>query len=70
MTTPRYAKNNSDSGVTRLRFGPTDPSNEHKTVHPVVTNWTGKNLDPDSVKKHYHQLNRMGYKNNREVKGW
>eukprot|EP00538_Stauroneis_constricta_P001457 CAMPEP_0119555590 /NCGR_PEP_ID=MMETSP1352-20130426/7754_1 /TAXON_ID=265584 /ORGANISM="Stauroneis constricta, Strain CCMP1120" /LENGTH=119 /DNA_ID=CAMNT_0007602377 /DNA_START=24 /DNA_END=379 /DNA_ORIENTATION=+ len=30
----------------------------------VVSNWDGKNLDPDSVKQHNHQLKRAGFRNN------
>ncbi|MGK3740021.1 MAG: hypothetical protein ACI8RD_004155 [Bacillariaceae sp.] len=35
----------------------------------VISNWDGKNLDPDSVKQHNHQLKRMGYLNNSHAKG-
>ena len=35
----------------------------------VISNWDGKNLDPDSVKQHNYQLRRMGYRNNAHAKG-
>ena len=35
----------------------------------VVSNWDGKNLDPDSVKRHRYQLNRAGFVNNLHAKG-
>jgi hypothetical protein len=36
----------------------------------VVSNWDGKNLDPDSVKQHNHQLKRAGFLNNQHAKGF
>ena len=36
----------------------------------VVTNWDGKNLDPDSVKRHNYQLKRAGFVNNAHAKGF
>mmetsp|Transcript_29484 Transcript_29484/g.63213 ORF Transcript_29484/g.63213 Transcript_29484/m.63213 type:complete len:142 (-) Transcript_29484:1532-1957(-) len=35
----------------------------------VISNWDGKNLDPDSVKQHNYQLKRMGFRNNDHAKG-
>jgi len=35
----------------------------------VVSNWDGKNLDPDSVKRHNYQLKRAGFVNNAHAKG-
>jgi hypothetical protein len=35
----------------------------------VVSNWDGKNLDPDSVKRHNHHLKRLGFRNNSHAKG-
>ena len=35
----------------------------------VVSNWDGKNLDPDSVKRHNQQLRRAGFVNNAHAKG-
>lgn len=36
----------------------------------VVTNWDGKNLDPDHVKQHNYQLKRAGFVNNAHAKGF
>lgn len=35
----------------------------------VVSNWNGKNLDPESVKLHRQQLRRAGFVNNTHAKG-
>jgi hypothetical protein len=35
----------------------------------VVSNWSGKNMDPDSIKRHKQQLNRAGFVNNGHAKG-
>lgn len=35
----------------------------------VVSNWDGKNLDPESVTTHKKQLKRMGFTNNYHAKG-
>lgn len=35
----------------------------------VVSNWDGKNLDPESVKMHRQQLRRAGFVNNSHAKG-
>ena len=35
----------------------------------VVSNWDGKNLDPDSVRTHKKLLNRAGFVNNAHAKG-
>jgi hypothetical protein len=35
----------------------------------VVSNWDGKNLDPDNVKRHNHHLKRLGFRNNAHAKG-
>ena len=34
------------------------------------SNGDGKNLDPDSVKRHKHQLKRAGFVNNAHAKGY
>ena len=36
----------------------------------VVSNWDGKNLDPESVKRHNQQLRRAGFVNNAHAKGF
>ena len=35
----------------------------------VISNWDGKNLDPESVTKHNKQLRRAGFVNNAHAKG-
>jgi hypothetical protein len=35
----------------------------------VISNWDGKNLDPDSVKRHNYHLKRLGFRNNAHAKG-
>lgn len=35
----------------------------------VVSNWDGKNLDPESVTRHRKQLHRAGFVNNNHAKG-
>lgn len=35
----------------------------------VISNWDGKNLDPESVKRHRKQLHRAGFVNNQHAKG-
>jgi hypothetical protein len=35
----------------------------------VVSNWDGKNLDPESVTTHRKQLRRAGFVNNQHAKG-
>uniref|UniRef100_A0A7S2S2D5 Complex 1 LYR protein domain-containing protein n=1 Tax=Rhizochromulina marina TaxID=1034831 RepID=A0A7S2S2D5_9STRA len=34
------------------------------------SNWTGSNMDPDSVAKHQHLLNRAGFQDNSHAKGF
>jgi hypothetical protein len=34
------------------------------------TNWHGGNLDPESVSRHQHQLNRAGFRDNAHAKGF
>ena len=52
------------SGRTRITFG---GSGEKKGK--VVSNWTGSNMDPDQVAKHYNQLQRAGFTDNKSVTG-
>jgi len=35
----------------------------------AYSNWDGSNMDPDNVRRHQHQLSRMGFRNNRHAKG-
>jgi hypothetical protein len=65
MVTPKSTLN--QGGVTRIVFGEGKDNNGIPTK--AVTNWTGKNLDPDSVKRHYQSLKRAGFRDNRHAKG-
>ena len=53
----------NQTGVTRIVFGSTDKGRK------AVSNWTGSNMDPDSVKRHYQGLKRAGFTDNRSAKG-
>lgn len=35
----------------------------------ATSNWSGENLDPDSVRRHQSILKRAGFRSNREAKG-
>lgn len=65
IITPKSTSNGE--GYTKIVFN--SAQSGKYSVAKAVSNWTGKNLDPDSVKKHYDTLKRMGYKNNQEPKG-
>lgn len=65
IVTPRKMKD--QQGHTTIVFG--SNSNEPKSSK-AVSNWTGKNMDPDSVKRHFNSLNRAGFKNNTDAKGF
>jgi len=65
MITPRTrSSTEKESGRTRLVFGEDGPR-EGK----AVSNWTGSNMDPDQVKRHYSGLKRAGFTDNRSVLG-
>ena len=65
MITPRSrSSNEKQTGQTRLVFGEGGPR-EGK----AVSNWTGSNMDPDQVKRHYAGLQRAGFSDNRSVLG-
>jgi hypothetical protein len=53
------------SGVTTIRFS----SEEGKVTSKAYSNWTGSNMDPDSVKRHYNSLKRAGFQDNSHAKG-
>ncbi len=63
MVTPK--QQGSQSGVTRIVFGNGDNGRSSK----AVSNWSGKNLDPDSVRRHYNGLKRAGFRDNSHAKG-
>jgi len=74
IVTPRTATSiDTQQGITRLTFE-SSGSNVAKQVAGKkntrpVTNWTGSNLDPDSVSRHQHTLKRAGFKDNASAKG-
>ena len=52
MITPRTrAKDEGQSGRTRLVFGAGGDKSRVGSKGSVVSNWTGSNMDPDSVKE-------------------
>jgi hypothetical protein len=57
---------NKQSGFTKLVFGEKAAEQQGK----AVSNWTGSNMDPDSVKRHYQGLKRAGFRDNSHAKGF
>lgn len=66
IITPRVRAREGQSGVTRVVFGPSIADGKGRKP---MTNWTGANLDPDSVTKHNQLLKRAGFRNNKDAKG-
>jgi hypothetical protein len=65
MITPKSMQEKSD-GVTRIVL----PGGEdNKGAKKPMTNWHGRNLDPDSVARHNRSLKRAGFLNNQHAKG-
>lgn len=65
MVTPKSLQDKTDS-ITKITLQGVDDTS--LTQRPV-TNWHGRNMDPDSVARHYRSLKRAGFKNNRHAKG-
>ncbi len=65
IITPKSTPNGE--GYTKIVFNSNQSTKSGGSK--AVSNWTGKNLDPDSVKRHYDTLKRIGYKNNQDPKG-
>jgi hypothetical protein len=63
IVTPKI-RTAGQAGITKIVYGSSDGK-----VSKAVSNWTGNNLDPDQVKRHYRSLNRAGFKNNADAKG-
>ncbi len=75
----------ANSSISYLKIVTPRQSNRYQTGHTriifrngvdagiggskAVSNWTGKNLDPDSVKRHFNGLKRAGFRNNNDAKG-
>lgn len=53
-------------GYTKITFG----ENKIQDGGRAVSNWTGNNMDPDSVKRHYVGLKRAGFRDNSHAKGY
>ena len=80
MVTPKERSSSSTSSSSSQRGGKWVYKNGERLENQggtlrdskgrVVTNWDGKNLDPDSVKQHKHQLKRAGFVNNAHAKGF
>ena len=68
IISPKIRSEKQD-GFTKIVFSNNNNENENKTIRKAVSNWTGKNMDPDSVSRHYAGLKRAGFKNNSHVKG-
>jgi hypothetical protein len=65
MIVPKSLQEKSD-GVTKIILPGGD--DETKGKKPM-TNWHGRNLDPDSVARHNRSLKRAGFLSNRHAKG-
>lgn len=64
IVTPRSPHTHVQAGKTKTIFGEEEPARGR-----AVSNWTGTNMDPDSVKRHQRSLSRAGFKNNADMKG-
>lgn len=64
IVTPRSPATHVQTGKTKTVFG-----EEGYQRGRAVSNWTGNNMDPDSVKRHQQNLSRAGFKNNAHMKG-
>jgi len=69
IITPKTARRSNQSGVTKLVFPSSSSQGSTHDGKKAMSNWTGKNLDPDSVKRHYQGLKRAGFRSNSDVKG-
>lgn len=65
IITPRSAQSKPQTGKTTIVFGEGDNLKPGR----AVSNWTGSNMDPDSVRRHNQQLKRAGFKSNAHMKG-
>ena len=82
MMTPRSAQRGRQSGSSHFfyfegkRYDPGRDEEEEggkgktrRLEKARWSNWTGSNLDPDSVSKHRNLLNRAGFRDNSHAKG-
>ncbi len=74
VITPRTRASGTQDGVTKMVFsgngsnGSGSDGSGKPTFKPV-SNWTGSNIDPDSLAKHNASLKRMGFRDNAHAKG-
>ena len=68
IISPRTAVAEGQTGRTKIVFGTKDKDGKAIPTK-AVSNWTGANPDPDSVAKHYNQLKRAGFTDNKSVIG-
>lgn len=70
MITPKHIYKSVVTGAESesVKIIYSDGKSENKGK-PIVTNWHGSNLDPDSVSRHNRSLKRAGFQNNRHAKG-
>lgn len=67
MITPKSKQHQDEGAVnTKLTNNKTDIN---KNSRRPVSNWTGNNMDPDSVRRHYNSLKRAGFRDNNHAKG-
>lgn len=69
MMTPKHLQKSDstdkpEGGITRIIIG--DKANNGRSP---MSNWSGSNMDPDSVRRHERSLKRAGFDNNRHAKG-
>ena len=72
MITPKTRRVEGEGGTWTYRNGERVEGASHVKRDQngrVISNWDGKNLDPDSVKRHNHHLKRLGFRNNAHAKG-
>ena len=60
----KTAGTGQQAGRTRIILGA-----EGKKKSTIISNWSGANPDPDAVARHYSQLKRAGFTDNKSVIG-
>lgn len=69
MITPRTRnKSRHESGYVKIVIENHESVSKSQLFKPH-SNWTGSNMDPDSVKRHYRGLQRAGFKDNAHAIG-
>jgi hypothetical protein len=70
IVTPRDAR--GQEGIIRKIYQDgraLEEGDAPKKGRAPISNWTGANMDPDSVSRHDHSLKRARFKNNSDVIG-